>query len=159
MNTDETQISDFFRGQKPRPVKNLPQIPSAPIYADSLRARFLPVGHTGRRVGSYEPEANIEPPTRLRPGRAPPWRALNIERRNAAATHSTPLRAGSFLPPQRGEEVGSGSEEKVTKRTKFLSNKPYNLRFLGFLLFMICRSEFLVSFGVFRGLNPLPDLD
>jgi hypothetical protein len=29
------------------------------------------------------------------------------------------------------------SEQKVTKRTKFLSDGPYNLRFLSFLLFMI----------------------
>ena len=38
MNTDETQISHVFRGQPPRRVKNLPQIPSAPIYADSRKA-------------------------------------------------------------------------------------------------------------------------
>ena len=31
----------------------------------------------------------------------------------------------------------TNSEQKVTKRTKFLSDEPYNLRFLRFLLFMI----------------------
>jgi prepilin-type N-terminal cleavage/methylation domain-containing protein len=37
---------------------------NTPTLQHSLRARFLPVGHTGRRVGSTKPEANT--PTRVR---------------------------------------------------------------------------------------------